>query len=458
MKVISTFLKPRFAFVISAFTSVFFALSGCGGSSSNSSNNASNPTSSTRSGENTLTIISPHGKEIQNEFERGFKGKYPDAKLKWIDQGGSSDALRFVLDQFGGKTGEQGIGIDVFFGGGADSFQDMENAKVLQTLPSEYSIPVQIDGVPLRGKNNVWVAAALSGFGILSNRAIMQRDNLPVLQTWSDLGNPQLRGRVALADPRHSGSAHMAYEIILQANGWDKGWKILTQMAGNSSAFGKSSSRLLEDVSSGEAVAAPAIDFYALSKVAGANGKLSYVEPAGQRVLAADPIGILRGAPQQKMARDFVAFVMSAPGQKLWMLEKGAAGGPQNETLYRLAALPSLYQPIPAGSVIKADPYASRNNFKFDPQKSALRRRALDDLLGATLIDNLRDVQNWTKQNPNRVYIPLSENELNQFAIQLNEDSKRDKDKSGKRKNKDERRNAQISAWNQAARAFFKIS
>ena len=449
MKVIFSISKPRFAVALSVFAGAVFALSGCGGSSSGSSNNATNgatatntATSSTRDA-SILTIISPHGKEIQNEFERGFKSKFPSAKLKWIDQGGSSDALRFVLDQFKGKRGEQGIGVDVFFGGGADSFQEMESAGALQPLPSEYSIPSQINGVPLRGEDNVWVAAALSGFGILSNRAIMQRDKLPALQTWSDLGNPQLRGRVALADPRHSGSAHMAYEIILQANGWEKGWKILTQMAGNSSAFGKSSSKLLEDVSSGEAVAAPAIDFYALSKVAGANGKLSYVEPAGQRVVTADPIGILRGAANQKMARDFVAFVMSTPGQKLWLLEKGANGGPQNETLYRLAALPSLYQPILANSTAKVDPYASRNNFKFDPQKSALRRRALDDLLGATLIDNLRDVQNWTKQNPNGAYVPLSENELNKLAANWNNQTQR---------------NAQISTWNQAARAFFKTS
>ena len=234
-------------------------LSGCGGSSSNNAiSNSANPTSSTRTDAQALTIISPHGKEIQNEFERGFKTKF--------DQGGSSDDLRYVLEQFKGKSREQGIGIDVFFGGGADSFSELESADALQSLPNEYSIPAQINGVPLRGAKNVWVAAALSGFGVLYNKSIMQRDKLPLPQTWADLGNSKLRGRVALADPRHSGSAHMAYEIILQANGWDKGWKILTQMAGNSSAFGKSSSKLLEDVASGEAVAAPAIDFYAISK------------------------------------------------------------------------------------------------------------------------------------------------------------------------------------------------
>ena len=392
---------------------------------------------------NALTIISPHGKEIQVEFERGFKTKFADAKLKWIDQGGSSNVLRYVLDQFKGKTADQGIGIDVFFGGGADSFSDMENAKVLQSLPSEYSIPAQLNGVPLRGQDEMWVAAALSSFGILYNKAIMERDALPIPRTWADLGNPKLQNRVALADPRQSGSAHMAYEIILQSNGWQKGWQILTQMAGNSTSFGKSSSALLEQVASGDAVAAPAIDFYAASKVASTGGKLGYVEPLGQRVVTADPIGILRSAPNTRLARDFVSFVMSPQGQKLWMLRKGAAGGPQNETLYRQAALPSLYQPIAAQSTIRSDPYASRNNFKFDPQKSALRRRALDDLLGAVLIDNLRNVQAWSRKEGAKSvgYVPMTEAEFMKIAAQWNDQTQR---------------NATISTWNQKARAFFQ--
>jgi ABC-type Fe3+ transport system substrate-binding protein len=131
--------------------------------------------------------------------------------------------LNFVLSQFKGKEADQGIGIDLFFGGGMDSFIDMENAGVLQPLPSDYGVPATLNGVPLRGKDNAWVAAALGGFGILYNKTIAQRDNLPVPATWADMANPKLQDRIALADPRHSGSAHMAYEIILQANGWEKG-------------------------------------------------------------------------------------------------------------------------------------------------------------------------------------------------------------------------------------------
>ncbi len=102
---------------------------------------------------------------------------------------------------------------------------------------------------------------------------------------------------------------------------------------------------------------APAIDFYASTKIAAAGPeKLGYIDPRGQRVVTADPIGILRGAPHQKLAREFVAFVLSPQGQKLWMLKKGAPGGPVNNALYRLAAVPSSYKPISPDSLIRSDP------------------------------------------------------------------------------------------------------
>jgi ABC-type Fe3+ transport system substrate-binding protein len=272
----------------------------------------------------------------------------------------------------------------------------------------------------------------------------MERDKLPIPQTWADLGNPKLNNRVALADPRHSGSAHMAYEIILQANGWQKGWQVLTAMTGNARSYGQSASRLLDDVASGEAVVAPAIDFYAASKIASAGEeKLGYIEPRGQRVITPDPIAIFRGAPNPELAKKFVAFLMSAEGQKLWMLKKGAPGGPQNSELFRLPAVPTVYKPLPKDSLIDGDPYMGKNDFEFDSKVSATRRRPLDDLLGAVLIDNQSAIKARWKSNPNAskiAFVPVTEAQLNTLAAKWGDQTFR---------------NNQINQWKQAARAHF---
>jgi ABC-type Fe3+ transport system substrate-binding protein len=378
---------------------VLLVLAGCGEQNSNqddASDSAAQNNGASKSSSATLVVISPHGREIQNEFERAFKKENPDATIQWQDQGGSSDALRFILAQFKSKRDkEEGIGADVFFGGGLESFMELQDASVLQPLPGDYKVPATLNGVPLRGENNQWVGAALSGFGILYNKTIAARDKLPVPKTWNGLGNPALLGRIELADPRKSGSAHVAYEIILQTEGWESGWKTLAAMSGNARTFIDSSSTLVNDVSSGEAVFVPAIDFYARAKIAQAgNEKLGYVAPQGQNVVTPDPIAILRGAPNRKLAEKFVAFVLSPAGQKLWMLPKGADGGPQQESLFRAAILPALYQPIPKNSLVQTDPYKIKNARPYEAEKAATRRVVLDDLIGAILIENHNAIKN----------------------------------------------------------------
>jgi ABC-type Fe3+ transport system substrate-binding protein len=370
---------------------------------------------------NTVTIISPHTREIQTEFTALWKAKNPAINIKWLDQGGTSDDLNFVRQQFLKEGAKQkGIGIDLFFGGGGETFTQLETDGLLTPLPSDYTIPAELNGVPLRGKNNTWVAAALSGFGILYNKKIAARDNLPIPQTWTDLTNPKLRDRISLADPRHSGSAHTAYEIILQSNGWDKGWKILTAMAGNARTFAANSGAPLQDVQNGEAVFCPAIDFYALSSIkrAGAD-KLGYIEPKGQFVVTADPIAMLPGAPNAANAKKFVQLVMSPEGQKLWYVPKGSAGGPKTSDLFRLPALPAAYKPIPKNATAKADPFARKNAAKYDADKAAIRRSALGELIGSVLVDNHDGIKAAWEAKPDMEatgYVPISEADLMKIA------------------------------------------
>ena len=399
--------------VISGFLALFLA--GCGGQKSADSSGASTPANSSE-----LTIISPHGREIQTEFERAFKLKNPGVTLKWQDQGASSEALRFILAQFGTKTNkDDGIGADVFFGGGLESYMELADADLLQPLPAHPEIPAAINGVPLKGEKNEWIGAAISGFGILYNKSIATRDNLPIPKTWGDLGKKELFDRIELADPRKSGSAHVAYEIILQTNGWENGWKILAASAGNARTFIESSSTLVNDVSSGEAVFVPAIDFYGRSKIAQAGAeKLGYISPRGQSVITPDPIGVLRGAANKALAEKFVAFVLSSEGQKVWMLKKGSAGGPTQESLFRMAIFPTLYQPIPKDSLIESDPFALKNERSYDSKKAATRRKVLDDLIGAVLIEphNALKARQQKSGDASTLMLAPSEAEVMQLA------------------------------------------
>ena len=410
----------RRAFVLAGTSALaLLAISGCT-QNSGSGGAGTGAGAGAGAGAQTVNIISPHSNEIRNEFESLWKKSHPETRIRWIDQGGTSDDLKFVRDQFASRSKEKGIGIDLFFGGGGETFTELEDDGLLAPLSETYEIPDALNGVPLRGKNNDWVAAALSGFGILYNKKIAARDQLPIPETWSDLANPKLQERVELADPRHSGSAHTTYEIILQTNGWDQGWKILTAMTGNCRKFATASSEPLQDVKTGEAVFCSSIDFYATKALEDAGkDKLGYIEPKGQNILTADPIALLPGAPNEKMAKEFIAMVMSPEGQKLWFAPKGSPGGPSNATLYRLPALPTAYKDIPSGAWTQTDPYATKTTGEYDSGKAASRRRALDDLIGSVLVDNLGTIKRAWKKTPNLEqigFVPISEQEFAKIA------------------------------------------
>src|SRR5438093_8685053 len=72
-----------------------------------------------------VIIITPHVDAIRSEFGNGFARWHSDkfqqpAEVEWRVLGGTSDALRFVLSEFSRKP--EGIGLDIFFGGGQEPF------------------------------------------------------------------------------------------------------------------------------------------------------------------------------------------------------------------------------------------------------------------------------------------------------------------------------------------------
>jgi iron(III) transport system substrate-binding protein len=342
-----------------------------------------------------LVLISPHWEGIRYEFERAFKARYQSdtgraVELEWMDVGGSSETLRYLQSEF--KNKPAGIGIDVFFGGGYDPYLALKKDRLLESYalpkPLLERIPQRLAGVPLYDPDYTWYGATLAGFGIVYNKVVLGLTKLPVITTWEELASPRAFGWVGSSDPRKSGSVHVVYEIILQAYGWEKGWKIITALGANVRSFSNSASQIPKDVAIGEVAYGLAIDFYAWAQVkeAGAD-KIGFVMPDNLTIITPDAIGILKGAPNLEVAKAFIRFVMSEEGQKLWLLVEKAPGGPQRFQLNRFSVIPSLYALAPQNTAVKLNPFSWRSDFEFDPKLGAERWSIVNDLIGALVID-----------------------------------------------------------------------
>ena len=392
-----------------------------------------------------LIIISPHRKSIQREFIPKFKEYYKktyktEVEVDWLDQGGTSDDVRFIKAKF--SKNPLSSGVDIFWGGGSSTFLDLGKQGLL--LPYELpehlgkNLEQSIAGIPIYDESKTWYGSALSSFGVFYNKKILEFEKIPAPKTWDDLGNPRFMGDLSVADPRRSGSANTMNNIILQGKGWKAGWELLTAMAGNTRSFTHSSSDPIKAVVSGDVALAMAIDFYAQAKIGDLGPEnLGFVMPEGQTVLDPDPVGILKGAPNLKAAKRFVDFVLGFEAQKLLILPKGAPGGPKVSSLGRLSVNKKTYQVSKGVRINEFNPFEAKAFLQLDLEESTRMQRVFNDLVGALLVDTHHYLKRgWYRLNksgltPDKLAAfakpPLTEQEFFALEAKWNDDVFRNK-------------------------------
>ena len=376
-----------------------------------------------------LVVITPHNEAIRYEFSKAFSEHYKattgrSVRIDWRMPGGTSEIARYLKGEFfaafefywrssgrdwtpevqaafdNPKVGLPandaedtpaqaarraflasgvGVGLDIFFGGGAYDFTIQAEAGrlvdsgVLERHPGwfgEASIPQTVSGEEFYDAQGRWIGAVISSFGICYNSDSLRRLGITELPAaWSDLGRPEFLKEVALADPTKSGSAAKAFEMIIQqqmqrhsdgqvgedarpaiAQGWLDGLAIIQRASANARYFTDAASKVPMDVSQGDASVGMSIDFYGRYqsesvRIGDKPSRLQYFTPAGGSSVGVDPIAMFRGAPNPEVAKHFIDFVLSLEGQKLWNFKVGVPGGPRRYALRRLPVRKELYAP-----------------------------------------------------------------------------------------------------------------
>ncbi|MGB8169386.1 MAG: extracellular solute-binding protein, partial [Chthoniobacteraceae bacterium] len=174
--------------------------------------------------------------------------------------------------------------------------------------------------------------------------------------------------------PRHPSSfiLHPSDEAAAVREGWSEAMRLLMKIAANARYFTDASTKIALDVEAGEAAAGMTIDFYgrfqseAVRKPDGSS-RLQYANVVGGSSVGVDPIGVFRGAPNADVAKEFVAYVLSIEGQKLWNWKVGTPGGPRRYALRRMPILPALYAPEfkPLRSDPEVNPYELARTFTY---------------------------------------------------------------------------------------------
>ena len=318
-----------------------------------------------------------------------------------------------------------GCNIDLFFGGGSFDFDQQAKAGRLvdsgflaahPELFNDRAIPQMAGGEPYWDAKGRWFGSVVSSFGICFNTDVLQRLGVArPPERWSDLADPIYQNEIALANPTQSGSVNKAFEMLIQqqmleatasglrdpalveaslSEGWTRAMRLIMKIGANARYFTDSSAKIALDVEAGEAAAGMTIDFYgryeseAVRRPDGTS-RLQYVDAAGGTSVGVDPIGMFRGAPHPAIAREFMEFVFSPEGQKLWNWKVGKPGGPAHYALRRLPILPALYTAEwqPFRSDPQVDPYALAKKFTYHPKWTAPLFRPISMIIRVMCID-----------------------------------------------------------------------
>jgi len=218
---------------------------------------------------------------------------------------------------------------DIFWGGEPALFHSLADQKLLTRLelPPDIwdAIPASIGTprpIPLKdGAGRSWVGTALEVYGIAYSPRLLKKLGVPEPREWDDVLNPKLKGAVAQCTPPRSSSSHATYEVILQSKGAAGGWEWLKRLAANTGVFVESSRDVPTVVAKGEYAVGFGVPSYFVFEEKLAGFDIRFRAPKGAFVTP-EPFAILAGARHPKAAREFLAFLLSERGQRLFM-ERG---------------------------------------------------------------------------------------------------------------------------------------
>lgn len=429
-----------------------------------------------------LVILTPHPERLRAEFGQAFARHWKEktgetVAMDWRVPGGTSEIAVLLKSEYSAafqnlwsrKMGREwtqqvaqnfmsakapaddparaaflasdaGIGVDIFFGGGAYDFQIQAEAGTLvaqsgdgtgiaalkEKHPAWFGdegIPEMVSGEPFRDSKDRWVACCLSSFGIVFNRDVLRRLGIEKdPRQWRDLADPRLYGQLALADPGRSATVTKAFEMLIQQEmqeavrrltenpgrlstpgeiekegvrqGWLAGLSLIQRISANARYYSDSSSKIPLDVARGDAAAGMCIDYYGRSteeetRRADGTSRVGFIMPVGGSSVSVDPIAMFRGAPDPGLATAFMEFVLGDAGQGLWAFKAGAPGGPQRSALRRLAARKDFYTPEHLRHMSDADemPYEKAKSFTYHPEWTGSAFSTLRFLIRVICVD-----------------------------------------------------------------------
>jgi len=326
-----------------------------------------------------ITIVTSFPRDLTDVYKKAFETRNPGIKVEVLNRG-TSAAIAYVREAPAANKP------DIFWASAPDAFEVLakENLLARATDLVNPAVPKKVGAYPVNDPEGYYLGQALAGYGLMWNTRYMKANKLPDPREWADLVKPVYFGHVAISSPSRSGTTHLTIETILQGEGWDKGWRQVLMITGNSAAITERSFGVPDGVNNGQFGIGLVIDFFGLS--AKASGfPVEFVYPSVTAIVPAN-IGLIANAKNADLAKKFITFTLSDEGQQLLLDPK----------ISRLPVLPATYARAPKDY---PNPFAGRIKAKvnFDSELSETRYYVVSSIFDQTITFRHRELAAATR-------------------------------------------------------------
>lgn len=286
-----------------------------------------------------VVVLTSYPESMSVQYQEAFERAHPGKRLEILWRQ-SADAWAYLQQQ----RGE----VDVYWTPSPGNFRRLHEQGRFMALDIDHQqLPAVIGRHPISGPGDHYAAFELAGYGISYAPEAVKALGLPAPKDWSDLTDPAYAGQLGLPIPGAMGFAGGLIEALLQLHGWQPGWALLSELAGNAAWHSRHQERDHDRHDARrEPAASLSLDFFTASQQADGSTR-QFVYPPKTTYNPAQ-IGILQDAPHPGMARLFVEFALSQAGQELLL----------HPDITRLPVRLSLYQ---QARQLPAQPFAEGN-------------------------------------------------------------------------------------------------
>jgi iron(III) transport system substrate-binding protein len=238
----------------------------------------------------------------------GFTKKYPDIVFKYYSDGSGN-----ILEKLISEQGERNIKADLLWIGEPTYYCILKEKGLLMPYlsPEAKSIPKE-----LIDKDHYYCGARIVTLGFVYNTQKVKPKDIP--KNWEDLLEPKFKGRLAMTDPRYSGTAFYTVAALYQNSKF--GWNYFRNLKKNGLKLEENAVEIVEKVSAGEYDVCIGVDYIAKTIMEkGAPLGFAYARNGISTVVS--PIAILKSTQNYQAVKKLYDYILSIEGQLILMKE-----------------------------------------------------------------------------------------------------------------------------------------